>query len=203
MFSTHYCKRPSMYAACFTPYARWKKEDQKEKKINYGCSGSHLKWQQSPFLGEPGLRWGKRKPSEQLLRREWQPPPEPFCSSGSTFAHVHWLFQPLRSKSLYISFTPLLRLLLQQSSFRYLFSFLFSFHLYFHNSSDLTKILHACYQIAACTFTYTLSCFSPAQSFFGAGNTVSRGGEPHTFSALGTRVINMIYLPNVPVISLL
>lgn len=97
-------------------------------------------------------------------------------------------------------------LLLQQSSFQYLFSLLFSFHLYSHNYSYITKILHnlpTCYHIGTFMFIYTLSCFSPALSIFGAGSTVSCEREPHTFSALGTRVINLIYLSNVPVISLL
>lgn len=156
-----------------------------------------------PISGGTSSQMGKKQLWEQLSRQEWQPPPEPLCSAGSTFTHVHWLFVPAPVlKISYISFILLLGLLLQQSCFQCLFSFLSSFCLYSQTDSYITKVLRAYSQIT--TFTLqTFSCFSPALEFFWSREYSVCWGELCTFSALGTGVINMIYLPNVPVISLL
>lgn len=127
-----------------------------------------------------------------------------------------WL--DFHSHSLVVSYNPCVKNLFTSASFHSCYCYsnnpLFSTSSPFFFCSICILItsvtspynLYAGYQIEAFTCTYTLSCFLPALSFFGAGSTVSSGrgtGEPHTFSALGTRVISMIYLPNVPVISLL
>lgn len=78
-----------------------------------------------------------------------------------------------------------------------LFLFVFSNWLLHHQG---TTCLLSNYHLH---FTNTFNCFSPALSFFWSREYSVCWGELCTFSALGTGVINMIYLPNVPVISLL
>lgn len=69
----------------------------------------------------------------------------------------------------YISFIPLLWLLLQQSSFQCLFSFLSSFCLYSQTDSYITKVLRACSQITICTLQIHSSAFLQLWAFLEQG----------------------------------
>lgn len=101
-----------------------------------------------------------------------------------------------------ISFISLLGLLLQQSSLQCLFSFLSSFCLYSQTDFYITKVLRAYSQITTSLYKHIQLLFSSSELFWSREYSVC-WGELCTFSALGTGVINMIYLPNAPVISLL
>lgn len=116
---------------------------------------------------------GKKQAMKAAAKAGVTPLPEPLCSAGSTFTHVHWLFVPAPVlKIFYISFIPLLGLLLQQSSFQCLFSFLSSFCFYSQTGFHTTKVLYnlrACSQITACTLQTHSAAFLQVWAFLEQG----------------------------------
>lgn len=182
-----------------------KKEGKKKKEIKYKYSGTHLYWEQSPFLREPALRWGRSKPCERCCQGRIdshpQSPSAVLAQHSPTFTGC--LFQPLCSKSLtsasfhswdcysnnplfsvFSPFSPLSVCILKPS---------LTSPRYYVLALKLQPSLYKHIQLL----------FSSSELFWSREYSVF-WGELCTFSALGTGVISMIYyLPNVPVISLL